>query len=448
MNIIRAVGSMMMMSARAHAQWDLEASTTILRSRKRLLILGLLFLPVIIGGVAFADEITTKLPTIMGGKEPYSPAFYSLKIFLISIGVGMAAGLITGCIGAGGGFVITPALMSAGVKGILAVGTDLFHIFAKAIMGSVLHRKLGNISFVLAVAFLVGSIGGTTLGGYLNRSLYDANPVLSDIFITVVYVLMLGFLGFYAMADFLKSRKSAKQASRSFEDHTEGVRPKAEEMTGMAQKLQTLKIPPMISFDQGVTPGGRKISSLFLVMSGALVGLAAAIMGVGGGFLTFPIFVYVLGVSSATTVGTDIFQIIFTAGYASLGQYAIYGFVFYTLALGMLLGSLIGVQVGSIVTKVVSGSVIRGFYAITIIAGFINRVFSLPAKLGKMEIINISSSMGKIIDNIGIVIFFGVIIVFALWVFKTFFTNIKVLKGEDDSDKTLPTMPAMQGKEA
>ena len=56
------------------------------------------------------------------------------------------AGLITGCIGAGGGFIIAPALMSAGIKGILAVGTDLFHIFAKAIMGSVIHRKLGNVS--------------------------------------------------------------------------------------------------------------------------------------------------------------------------------------------------------------------------------------------------------------------------------------------------------------
>ena len=210
-------------------------------------------------------------------------------------------------------------------------------------------------------------------------------------------------------------------------------------MTGLAEKLQKLRIPPMVKFDQGVTPGGRKISALFLVMSGALVGLAAAIMGVGGGFLTFPIFVYVLGVSSATTVGTDIFQIIFTAGYASLGQYAIYGFVFYTLALGMLLGSLVGVQVGSIVTKVVSGSVIRGFYAITIVGGFINRLFALPAKLGKMEIIGISASTGKAIDTAGIVIFFGIIIVFALWVFKTFFSNISTLKGDDDT-KPKPTI--------
>ncbi|MHB1382267.1 MAG: sulfite exporter TauE/SafE family protein, partial [Thermoleophilia bacterium] len=142
-------------------------------------------------------------------------------------------------------------------------------------------------------------------------------------------------------------------------------------------------------------------------------------------------------------VGTDIFQIIFTAGYASLGQYAIYGFVFYTLAIGMLLGSLVGVQIGSIVTKVVSGSVIRGFYAITIIAGFINRLFALPYKLVKMEMIGLDSGVAKAIDTIGMVIFFGVIIAFMLWVFKTFFSNIKVLKGEEPN---LTNPPAMGGE--
>ena len=165
MKVFREVGRVLVMSSRAHAQWELEVSQRILRSRNRLMILGALLAFVIFGGIAFAEEINQSLPNIMGGKEPYSPAFYSPKIFLISIFVGLAAGLITGCIGAGGGFVITPALMSAGVKGILAVGTDLFHIFAKAIMGSVLHRKLGNISFTLAIAFLVGSIAGTTAGG-------------------------------------------------------------------------------------------------------------------------------------------------------------------------------------------------------------------------------------------------------------------------------------------
>jgi hypothetical protein len=125
------------------------------------------------------------------------------------IAIGFVAGQITGCIGAGGGFVIAPALMSAGIKGILAVGTDLFHIFAKAIMGTAIHRKLGNVSVPLALVFLIGSLVGATVGGIINRVLYEINPVLSDAFITTVYALMLGFLGVYAMTDFLKARKAS-----------------------------------------------------------------------------------------------------------------------------------------------------------------------------------------------------------------------------------------------
>ncbi|MFN2343997.1 MAG: sulfite exporter TauE/SafE family protein, partial [Desulfonatronovibrio sp.] len=86
-------------------------------------------------------------------------------------------------------------------------GTDLFHIFAKAIMGTVIHKKLGNVSFGLAIAFLVGAIGGVTGGGVINRTLYEINPILSDTFISIVFVVLLGFLGFYSMLDFLKQRK-------------------------------------------------------------------------------------------------------------------------------------------------------------------------------------------------------------------------------------------------
>jgi hypothetical protein len=155
-------------------------------------------------------------------------------------------------------------------------------------------------------------------------------------------------------------------------------------------------------------------------------------MGVGGGFLTFPIFVYVLGVSSMTTVGTDIFQIVFTAGYASISQYAIFGFIFYTLATGMLLGSLLGIQVGAMVTKVVPGITIRGFYAMAVLAGFVNRFFALPAKLGEMGVIPISKGLGAVLESIGIWAFFVVIAAFGVWVIGTFLKNIAVLKGEGE----------------
>lgn len=423
MSFFKEWGRFMMAGATAHANWEINISNTILRDRKRLILLALLIVPIAIGifaSYAYADGIVNILPDMLGGSEAYSPSEFSIAIFLGAIVIGLLAGLITGCIGAGGGFIIAPALMSLGVKGIMAVGTDLFHIFAKAIMGSTIHRKLGNIAVRVAVVFVIGSVIGATAGGAINRALYEIDPVLSDTFITTVYAVMLGFLGIYAMMDFLKSRKKGGGAAHGDEP---------EELGNLPKKLQSVNIPPMIKFDHNITPGGRRISWIFLVLSGGLVGLAAAIMGVGGGFLTFPIFVYTLGVSASTTVGTDIFQIIFTAGYAAISQYAIYGFIFYTLAIGMLLGSLLGVQIGALVTKVVPGTHIRGFYALAVLAGFFNRAFALPGKLGEMGVIPISASVGNVLNTIGIWLFFIVIGGFGIWVIGTFLRNIRTLKG-------------------
>ena len=425
MNFFKQWGQFMMMGATSLARWEIDNSNIILRDRKRMVILGVLLVPIILGGVAFADQIGEILPKLLGGKKAYSPAFYSGGIFVVSILIGLGAGLITGCIGAGGGFVIAPALMSAGIKGILAVGTDLFHIFAKAIMGSVIHRKLGNVSVALAFVFLIGAILGATVGGVINRILYEINPVLSDAFITTIYALMLGFLGIYALTDFLRARKGGNL------DDAHGGKSEGAEMGNLPKKLQGIHLPPMVQFDYGLTPDGRAISWVFLVLSGGLVGMAAGIMGVGGGFLTFPIFVYILGVSSMTTVGTDIFQIIFTAGYAAISQYAIYGFIFYTLAMGMLLGSLLGIQIGAMVTKVVPGITIRGFYAMAVLAGFVNRIFALPAKLGEMGVIPISKGLGSVLETVGVWAFFVVIGGFGVWVIGTFLKNIRVLKGEE-----------------
>lgn len=416
---------MFVVASTAHAKWEYETSMNILRDRKRLCILGLMLLPVILGSVALAAD----LPAVLGGHKAYTPAYYSTSIFLVSIIIGLCAGLITGCIGAGGGFIITPALMSAGVKGILAVGTDLFHIFAKAIMGTAVHRKLGNVSVGLAVAFLVGAGIGVTGGGKINRALYETNPVLSDTFISVVYVVLLGFLGFYSLYDFLTLKKYGGEVGAHGGESPHGAEA-ASGKVGLPARLQSATIPPTITFDRDLVPGGKKIPALFVAVCGAIVGFAAAIMGVGGGFLTFPMFVYVLGVSSFTTVGTDIFQIIFTAGYASIAQYAIYGFIFYTLAMGMLLGSLIGIQVGALTTVVVRGIYIRGFYATAILAGFVNRLFALPEKLSQLEVIDLSPAVAKGLTQAGTWIFFVVIGIFAAWVIGKFLGNIRYLRGE------------------
>ena len=415
MNVGREVFEFLKAGAVAHAKWDYEVSMSIVKNRKKMLIILSMLLPIF--AVAICEGAG-----ILGGKTAFAPAHYTTFIFLVSIAIGLCAGLITGCIGAGGGFIITPALMAAGVKGILAVGTDLFHIFAKAIMGTVIHKKLGNVSVKLAVAFLVGSAGGTFIGGYINRILFNIDPLLSDTFISVIYAVLLGFLGTYAMLDFIKSSRGPAATGGGGHDAHGGP----SGVTGTAIKLQNLNLPPMITFDEDL--GGRKISGVIVALGGVIVGMLAALMGVGGGFVTFPMFVYIFGVSSMTTVGTDILQIIFTAGLAAVTQYAIYGYVFYTLAMGMLIGSLIGIQVGALTTKVVKGIHIRGFYAVSILAGFINRAATLPKKLTEMEVIDISKPVVNAIDFVGAVVFWIVVGGFAIWVLSKFFVNIKALK--------------------
>lgn len=409
MKLGREVYEFLLEASRAHARWDMAVSTSIIKSRKKMLVLLLLAMPVFLVCIAEAA------PEMLGGYSAYAPAFSTTPIFMASIGVGLVAGLITGCIGAGGGFIITPALMAVGVKGILAVGTDLFHIFAKAIMGASIHRKLGNISMGLAFTFLAGSIFGTFIGGAINKALYDANPLLSELFISSIYALLLGFLGFYALRDFINSEKNRDDSHKS---------------GALANEMQSIAIPPMIKFDRKFVPGGRRISGWIVACGGMFVGLLASIMGVGGGFVTFPMFVYVFGVSSMTAVGTDIFQIIFTAGFAAIGQYAIYGYVFYSLAIGMLLGSLLGIQIGALTTSVVPARQIKGFYAVAILAGFINRAATLPQKLTQMEYIDWPHWLVNFIDKAGTVVFWLAIVFFGIWVISKFFINIHKFGGE------------------
>jgi len=373
-----------------------------------LLAIGLKF--------AFAETIPSQIP-ILGGSKAYIPALMTPKMFYGSILIGLLAGLITGVIGAGGGYILTPALMSFGVKGIMAVGTDQFHVFAKAIMGTAIHRKLGNVNFRLAVWFVIGSFFGVTLGGMTNRTVYQYNPALSDALISSVYVIVLGILGVYSLFDWFRLRKK------------EGViRSPTHATTKFAKGLQDLPWKPRVRFDEDIVVGGRSISVYPIIFCGFIVGCFASIMGVGGGFLTFPMFVYGMGVSTFTTVGTDILQIIFTTFYSSIFQYAVYGFVFYTVAMGMLLGSLVGVQIGAMVTQMVSGATIRAFYALTILAGFSNRACALVRKLADIGYLSVPTEITVPIEMVGTILFFLLVSIFGVWILFVFFKNLNTIR--------------------
>ena len=233
--------------------------------------------------------------------------------------------------------------------------------------------------------------------------------------------LLLGLLGFYSLYDFLKHRKEpAPEAGTGAYTGT----------TKLALKCQSVKIPPMMTFDEDFVPGGRRISWVMLAIGGFFVGALASMMGAGGGFATFPMFVYVFGVSSMTTVGTDILQIIFTAGLGSITQYAVYGYIFYSIAMGMLLGSLVGIQIGALTTKVIKGIHIRGFYAVAILAGFVDRLFVLPRRMQQLGALQLPKALVVGIEKVGDIFFWLVCTIFALWLFYKFITGLKSLREE------------------
>jgi len=157
MNVARRVFEFLKMGSQAHARWDYEVSMSILKNRKKLLILLVLLLPICVVSFLEAGDM-------LGSKTAYAPAFYSTNIFLVSIAIGLCAGLITGCIGAGGGFVITPALMAAGVKGILAVGTDLFTVMLSGLYGAATYSMKGRVEILAVLLMLVGAAPGAQIG--------------------------------------------------------------------------------------------------------------------------------------------------------------------------------------------------------------------------------------------------------------------------------------------
>ncbi len=359
-------------------------------------------------GLSF-NGAASDLPSMLGGSKAYAPSLAAPGMLLGAVFFGLVAGLITGAIGAGGGYIITPALMSFGIRGIMAVGTDQFHIFANSLIGTFTHRRQGNVNLGLAVWFAVGSVFGVTAGARVNRLLYNYSPSASDAVISSVYVIVFAILAAYCMSDWVTSRRCKEEQVTD-----------TEPLTSLANRLQALPFKPRVRFDEHLVPGGRSISVYPVVLCGAIVGFAAALMGIGGGLLTFPLLVYGLGVSTCTTVGTSVLQILVTTAYSSVVQYGIYGFVFYTLAVAMLVGSLFGVHIGTLVTAMVPSSQIRFLYALTVLAGLVNRACALPAKLADLGYLRIDSHAAFLIEKVGTWLFFGLVGVFGIWIIAVF----------------------------
>ncbi len=265
---------------------------------------------------------------------------------LLILGLGGFVGLLSGIFGVGGGFLMTPLLMMFGIPPTVAAASDSNQIVGASTSGTLAHMRHGNVDVPMGVMLLTGGIVGGTLGVQIIKLLRALGN--ADFLIAITYVIMLGGVGGYMFWESLQGLKKSKNRSAA-----EGESPAEEQEVGKKSLLQRLP------FQYEFKKSGCHISILLPLGFGILVGILAAIMGVGGGFIMVPVMVYLLRMPMHVVVGTSLFQILFTCVNVTIMQAYSNKTVDFVLAVLLLLGSTIGAQVGTNIGRRLKGDQLK-----------------------------------------------------------------------------------------
>ncbi len=280
----------------------------------------------------------------------------SVNVLLI-FAMGGMVGILSGIFGVGGGFLMTPLLIMAGIPPTVAAASDSNQIVGASTSGTLAHYRLGNVDFKMGVLLLIGGVVGGTLGVQIIKILRHLGN--ADFLIKVTYVLMLGFVGFYMFVESLQALKKDK------------VVPAAKKESKYARLVNQL--PWQMNFDKS----GIQLSILMPLVLGIFVGILAAIMGVGGGFIMVPVMVYLLRMPMHVVVGTSLFQILFTCINVTILQAYTNHTVDFILALILLLGSTLGAQFGAKISKRLKGDQLKIFLASLVLLVMVKMLFDL-----------------------------------------------------------------------
>jgi len=273
----------------------------------------------------------------------------SVNIWLL-LGLGGAVGYLSGLFGVGGGFLLTPLLIFIGVPPAVAVATSANQVVASSVSGFYAHWRKANVDFRMGSMLLIGGLVGSSLGAWLFTVLHRVGQL--DLVIGLSYVLILSGVGGLMAVESLRSlmRKPVSGPPRKikrFHDHP------------------LLKALP---FKMRFRRSQLYISALLPLVLGFIVGVLAAIMGVGAGFLLVPAMIYLLGMPAAAVVGTSLFQIIFVTANVTMLHAITTQTVDVTLALVLLIGSVVGAQFGARAGAKLRGEHLRGLLAILVLA--------------------------------------------------------------------------------
>jgi uncharacterized membrane protein YfcA len=288
----------------------------------------------------------------------YLPVALTSINILLPIGLGLAVGLLSGLFGVGGGFLMTPLLIMLGIPSTVAAATDSNQIVAASTSGTYAHWKVGNVDFKMGLYLLAGGFVGGLLGVEAIKILRAMGN--ADFVIKITYVLMLGIVGSYMFIESLQSMR--KKPSDT---------PVVKKESKIGAFLKSLP------FQTEFVKSGVTHSILVPIILGCFVGILAAIMGVGGGFLMVPIMFYILRMPMHVIVGTSLFQILFTCIEVTFLQSYTNHTVDLTLAVLLLLGSTIGAQVGAVFGRKLKGEQLKILLAAIVLVVTVKIVFEL-----------------------------------------------------------------------
>ena len=267
---------------------------------------------------------------------------------LILLGLGGGVGFLSGMFGVGGGFLMTPLLIFIGIPPAVAVATEANQVVAASVSGALAHWRRRNVDIKMGVVLLVGGFIGSSLGVQLFTFLRAQGQI--DLVIAGCYVVFLGVIGTLMVVEssraWLRSRRPAP-GRRKLHQHTW--------MHGLPFKMRfrTSKL---------------YISALLPLSIGVFVGVLAAIMGVGGGFVMVPAMIYLLGMPTSVVIGTSLFQIVFVTANVTLLQAINNQTVDIVLALLLLVGGVVGAQIGAIFGTRLRGEQLRILLGLLVLA--------------------------------------------------------------------------------
>jgi uncharacterized protein len=297
--------------------------------------------------------------------QVYLPVAEISVNLLVMLGLGAAVGFLSGMFGVGGGFLLTPLLMFSGIPPAIAVATGANQIVASSVSGALVQWRRGNIDFRMGYVLIVGGVVGALLGVALVRRLSEVG--YADVFISLCYVFFLGIIGSLMLAESVRAILRARAG-----------KPPAPRKPG--QHIWIHRLPLKMRFQQS----RLYISAIPPLIIGAIVGLLAAFLGVGGGFIVVPAMIYLLRMPTNVVIGTSLFQVIFITAVVTILYATVNQTLDVVLAFILVIGGVIGGQYGAIAGQRLKGEQLRLLLAAMVLAVAIRLLIGLvvpPADL-------------------------------------------------------------------